>query len=75
VSKEVEAFEIFHTIHTDPERAVILPGNLAEKLATRPDYMNGPVRIATAKEIAKYNAIIKAKGPEAAKDWLTDQWA
>ena len=75
MSKQAEAFEVFHTIHTDPERAVILPGNLAEKLATRSDYINGPVRIATAKEIKKYNAIIKAKGPEAAKHWLTEQWA
>jgi len=75
VSKQAEAFEIFHTIHTDPEQAVILPGNLAEKLATRPDYMNGPVRTATANEIAKYNEIIRAKGPEAAKAWLTERWA
>jgi len=75
VSNQTDAFLGFHTIHADPDEPVILPGNLAEKLATRPDYMNGPVRTATADELKQYNAILKDKGKEAAKQWLTEQWA
>lgn len=70
-----ETFITFHTIYTDPDEQPILPGNLAEKLATREDYLPGPVRHATATELKQYNAILKDKGTEAAKQWLTDQWA
>ncbi len=75
MSKDADTFVTFHTIYTDPERDVVLPGTLAEKLATRPDYLPGLVRIATKPELKEYNAIIKDKGPEAAKAWLTEQWA
>ena len=70
-----ETFEVFHTIYTDPENPPILSGTLAERLATRADYLSGPARIATRSELKKYNAILVDKGTEAAKQWLTDQWA
>ncbi len=70
-----ETFEVFHTIYTDPEKQPILPGNIAEKLATREDYLPGSVRHATQAELKQYNAILKDKGTEAAKQWLTDLWA
>ena len=70
-----ETFEVFHTIYTDPEKQPILPGNIAVGLATRADYLPGPVRTATKAELKKYNAILVDKGTEAAKQWLTDQWA
>ncbi len=59
----------------DPEKQPLLPGNIAEKLATRSDYLAGAVQIATTSELKKYNAILVDKGTEAAKQWLTELWA
>ena len=69
-----DTFEVFHTIYTDPEKQPILPGNIAQKLATREDYLPSDCRTATANELKKYNTILKDKGTEAAKQWLTNQW-
>jgi len=50
----------------------IYPGWAATRDANR---TNGPVRIATEKEIARYNKIMFSEDEQAAREWLDKEWA
>ncbi len=50
----------------------IYPGWGATRDANR---TNGPVRRATQEELDKFNKIMTHEGPEAARQWLNEEWS
>lgn len=48
---------------------------VAKKLPKTKDQKNSKPRVMVELELMIYNKILKAKGEEAAKAWLNEQWA
>jgi hypothetical protein len=70
-------YNVIHTLtgYTPiPDKLGSSTGVVAEKLATRPDFENGPVRRADSEELRVYNTILEDKGKEAADEWLNELW-
>jgi hypothetical protein len=70
-------YNVIHTLtgHTPiPDKLGGSTGVVAEKLAVRPDYQNGPCITARREEVIIYNTVLADNGKEAADQWLGRIW-